>query len=128
MKYAVIDNKGFPLGFYSEDVHDDIPEEAIEITDEQWQEFLNHQGKRRWDGSKVVEYERVYTDAELAAGVRAKRDRLLKEFDTDIYCNEFRWADYSEDEQSAYTAYRQALRDITNQPEFPVDVVFPQKP
>lgn len=57
MKHAIFDENGFPQGFYSEDIHgDNIPPEAIEITDEQWEEFLGHQGRRKWDGSKVIEY------------------------------------------------------------------------
>jgi len=59
MKYAIFDENGFPKAFYSPDIHgDNIPKEAIEITDEQWLEFINNQGRRRWDFEKkeVVEY------------------------------------------------------------------------
>ncbi len=56
-KFAEISPDGFPLAFYSPDIHgDDIPLEAIEITDENWLEFINNAGRRRWDGGKVVEY------------------------------------------------------------------------
>lgn len=59
MKYAIFDEKGLPKGFYSKDIHgDNIPKEAIQITDEQWQEFINNQGRRKWDfkASSVIEY------------------------------------------------------------------------
>lgn len=63
MKYAVI-NDGFPQSFYAEDVHgprDDpdtlIPAAAVEITDEQWRELLENQGRRKWQDGEVVEYE-----------------------------------------------------------------------
>ena len=75
MKYAIFDKNGFPKAFYSPDVHGErfiqdengnlilnleckIPEEAIEITDEQWQEFINNQGKRKWDfeNKQVIEH------------------------------------------------------------------------
>lgn len=59
MKYAVFDEKGFPKGFYSNDIHgDNIPKEAIQITDEQWQEFISNQGRRKWDfeTNSVIEY------------------------------------------------------------------------
>ena len=59
MKYAIFDEQGFPKAFYDKAIHGDkIPEEAIEITDEQWLEFINNQGRRRWDFEKkeVVEY------------------------------------------------------------------------
>lgn len=50
MKYATFDKNGFVKGFYAKDINgDNIPAEAIEITDDQWQEFLNNQGRRRWD-------------------------------------------------------------------------------
>jgi len=49
MKYAIFDEKGLPKGFYSPDIHSNIPENAVEITDEQWREFINNQGKRAWD-------------------------------------------------------------------------------
>lgn len=64
MKYAVINDDGFPQSFYSEDVHgsrDDpntlIPADAVEITDDQWRELLENQGRRKWQGGEVVEYE-----------------------------------------------------------------------
>lgn len=75
MKYAVFDENGFPKAFYDEDIHGKkyieesgdglilnpdckIPSEAIEITDEQWLEFINNQGKRKWnfENNEVVEH------------------------------------------------------------------------
>jgi len=59
MKYAVFDENGFPKAFYDKAIHgDNIPAEAIEITEEQWQEFINNQGRRKWDfeNKRVVEY------------------------------------------------------------------------
>jgi hypothetical protein len=34
-----------------------IPADAIAITDDQWMEFLENQGMRRWDGSNVVAFQ-----------------------------------------------------------------------
>lgn len=57
MYKAVFDANGLPLGFYSVEVHgDEVPTAAVDITDEQWQDLIDNQGLRRWDGSKVVEY------------------------------------------------------------------------
>jgi len=59
MKYAIFDENGFPKAFYDKAIHgNNIPKEAVEITDEQWLEFINNQGRRRWDFEKkeVVEY------------------------------------------------------------------------
>ncbi|MNE05795.1 hypothetical protein D3C80_983690 [compost metagenome] len=56
MKYGVFED-GFPKGFYSDELHgDNIPAEAIEITDEQWLELINNQGMRRFVNGVVVEY------------------------------------------------------------------------
>lgn len=88
-KFALFDEGGFPVAFYSPDVHGErtrpvygdlpepteeeprpirpvigeesnpdclIPAEAIEISDEQWQEFLENVGRRRWQDGEVVEH------------------------------------------------------------------------
>jgi len=52
MKYAIFDENGFPIAFYDPDIHDVIPPEAIPITDEQWQEFILNQGRRKWNFEK----------------------------------------------------------------------------
>ena len=56
------------------------------------------------------------------ARVRAERDRRLQETD---------WTqlpDVPLATKEAWAAYRQALRDITEQPGFPFDVVWPEPP
>ncbi|WP_440595400.1 hypothetical protein [Agrobacterium radiobacter] len=54
---AVFDINGFPSGFYSDELHgENIPADAIEITDAQWEEFVAHMGLRRWVDGDVVEY------------------------------------------------------------------------
>ena len=58
----------------------------------------------------------------LAKEIRTKRNKLLAETD---------WTqmpDVSTELQEEYKTYRQELRDITNQEEFPYSVIFPQKP
>jgi len=53
-KYAIFDDLGFPKVFYDSDIHGDkIPEGAIEITEEQWLEFINNQGQRYWKDGKI---------------------------------------------------------------------------
>jgi cellulose synthase/poly-beta-1,6-N-acetylglucosamine synthase-like glycosyltransferase len=50
MYYAHYDNQtGEILGFYTSDIHDNIPTPNIEITYDQWQECLNNQGRRKID-------------------------------------------------------------------------------
>ncbi len=36
--------------------HPAIPADAVEISYDQWQDFLAHQGERRWDGGALVAY------------------------------------------------------------------------
>jgi len=104
MKYIQIDNQGLPLGFYSDDTHgarliadpdhvlesiEDvaplidnadtlIPVDAVEITDEQWQEFIDNPNTRKWNSvtQSVEAYEAPFD--------------LLKS--KDIKCREIRTA------------------------------------
>ena len=56
MKLGVFED-GFPTAFYDRDLHgDNIPADAIEITDEQWLELINNQGMRRFVNGQVVPY------------------------------------------------------------------------
>lgn len=57
MKHALINEAGFPTAFYSTDVHgENIPEDAIALTEAQWREFIENQGRRKWVDGEVVEY------------------------------------------------------------------------
>lgn len=57
MKLALFDASGFPLAFYAPEINGDaIPADAVEITDEQWLDFLAHQGERRWADDAVVDF------------------------------------------------------------------------
>ena len=55
--FATFDDDGFPTGFYSTILFgDEYPDDAIEITNEQWLEFINNSGRRKWVDGEVVEY------------------------------------------------------------------------
>lgn len=55
--FATFADTGFPTGFYSTIlVGDEYPDGAVEITQEQWSEFVNNSGRRIWVDGKVVEY------------------------------------------------------------------------
>ena len=55
--FATFDDDGFPTGFYSTILFgDEYPAGAIEITSEQWLEFINNSGRRKWVDGEVVEY------------------------------------------------------------------------
>ena len=65
---------------------------------------------------------RTRIDEQVATSVREQRDRLLAETD---------WTqsrDVTLDNDADWTAYRQALRDITSQEGFPHNVTWPEKP
>ena len=50
---------GLPLAFYRSDVNAaaTIPSGCVELTESQWQEFIENNGLRKWSGSAVVAYE-----------------------------------------------------------------------
>jgi hypothetical protein len=114
-------------GFYDETIHTTFPPDAVDITPEYHGQLLQLQS----DGKLItadangypiaVDYPAITTD-ELASQVRAKRDSLLTV--TDWTQNR----DVPIAVSDKYTAYRQALRDITSQPGFPSDVIWPVKP
>lgn len=56
--YAVFDDEGFPQAFYRDDLWDaeGIPAEAVEISEPQWYEFIENQGRRQWVAGEVVAY------------------------------------------------------------------------
>lgn len=55
---AFFSNEGFPRGFYSDEIHgENIPDGAIEITHEQWKEFIDNVGFRIWDNGHVLIYQ-----------------------------------------------------------------------
>lgn len=57
----------------------------------------------------------------LPKQIRDKRNALL------VACDWTQVADAPVDKE-AWATYRQALRDITTQPEFPLNIVFPNEP
>ena len=67
-------------------------------------------------------------DAELAASIRAERDqKLIMEVDP-IAGNALRWAALTSADREAWSDYREALLNITDQVGFPHDVIWPTKP
>ena len=115
MKYAhIIDSK--LQGWYSDDIHSNIPSPNIEVTDEVWQEALSINANCYENGKFIVKDFR--TDNEIQeqeqAQFRSERDALLKEADIEINKLE----DLGKD-SSVWRVYRQALRDATITWELP---------
>ena len=57
---------------------------------------------------------------------RAKRDELLKTNVDSI--NPIWWTEMSTDKKAEWILYRQALLDVTSQPGFPANIVWPKVP
>jgi hypothetical protein len=66
MKYTTLDTTGIPTAFYSDDINDSIPTEAIVITDEQWLECINNSGQRCFKDGALVPYTITLTASEIA--------------------------------------------------------------
>lgn len=67
-------------------------------------------------------------DAEAAKQARAARNRILSKQVDPIVTNPLRWAEMTAEQQQAWTDYRRALLDITDQSGFPHDITWPTKP
>ena len=120
MKYANIENgTNKLLGWYSDDIHSEIPTPNIEVTDEVWQEALNINANYYEDGKFIVKDFRTpeEIEQEVQAQFRAERNKLLVEADieinklVDLGLNPTEWR-----------VYRQELRDST------LTWVLPSKP
>ncbi|WLT07841.1 hypothetical protein RAM19_06815 [Bartonella apihabitans] len=54
---ATFDKDGFPVGFFPDVIgYKDIPANAVDITEDQWRDFLEHAGQRKWENGEVVTY------------------------------------------------------------------------
>jgi hypothetical protein len=78
---------------------------------------------------------RPYTAEEVAAAIaalpdsiRAVRDTILTNVVDPLVSNPLRWADLTAETQAAWTAYRRALLDVTQQEGFPTAVIWPTQP
>ena len=120
MKYANIENgTNKLLGWYSDDIHSEIPTPNIEVTDEVWQEALNINANCYENGKFIVKDFRTpeEIEQEVQAQFRAERNKLLVEADieinklVDLGLNTTEWR-----------VYRQELRDSTS------TWVLPSKP
>jgi len=54
--WATFNGDGFPSAFYVSDVWPIPPDGVTEITQDQWYEFINNSGLRKWVNGEVVIY------------------------------------------------------------------------
>ena len=97
---------------------------GVEVSQETYEQFLAKPiEKDAFYINGAIEFrDKQYTDAEVAAAARGKRDMLLAE------CDWTQMPDVTISNKQAWADYRQQLRDITSQPGFPRDIVWPEKP
>lgn len=121
---------GSERGFYEKEIHGDkIPSDAVEISIDLYEQLLDGQsaGKVINSGDDSVPYlsdPLPPTSAQLSTSARLKRDKLIASTDYLVM------PDYpiSVDLLARVKAYRQALRDITEQAGFPSDIDWPVNP
>lgn len=119
MKYYGTKN-GQDYGFYL------VPfEGAVEVEDAVWEELI-----AQCAGGKIIQpntenfpiaVERIESEEELAGSARVRRNSLLVQSDW----TQLQDADLTENERQQWQTYRQALRDIPQQPGFPKQIAWP---
>lgn len=92
---------------------------SVELVSGKWQ-WVYILGPVFQSAQEEAEYKQS-VDAVQSSRVRDGRNRLLSQ------CDWTQVADAPVDKQ-AWATYRQALRDITNQPGFPWDLTWPEPP
>jgi hypothetical protein len=116
-------------GFFHSDVHGDkVPPDVVEISHEEWRDLLDKQSQ----GHEIVHTdqgvpfacERVVTDEQKAAWLRADRNAALAATDGDVARHRDQHdsdepTTLTADQFKALLAYRNALRDLPKQQGFP---------
>ena len=81
-----------------------------------------------YDGEQWVAPTKEWLDNHFGQLVRAQRAAKLYYTVDPVAKNPLRWNGLTPEKQTEWAAYRQALLDVTKQPEFPYQVVWPTKP
>jgi hypothetical protein len=119
-KYAVFNEKGLPLAFYDSDIHNNIPENAIKITDEEWRTFINNQGKFAYINGKLIDItnkvwddvNKVWRDKSNDEILQEKKENALKAINakTQQYLdNAFRELDWGNNEADALASIQNTI-------------------
>ncbi|WLW59810.1 tail fiber assembly protein [Achromobacter sp. PD1] len=126
-------------GFYTREIHGDaIPEDAAEISDELYASLMGGQSQGKMivageDGHPILADPPPPTAEQLATAALIKRDRLLRDAATRIAplqdAVDLGVATEEEDAKLlAWKRYRVALNRIEQQPGYPSDFVWPERP
>jgi hypothetical protein len=114
-------------GFYNDAINKVIPADAVAITTADHAALIRAQSNGRVicpdaTGRPIARTPPLPTTEQAAAVARKQRDSLLRA------CDWTALPDVSEATRAAWTAYRQALRDVTSQPNFPQSIDWPAAP
>lgn len=106
-KYTVLDENDYPVAFYSSEIHDTLPDGAIAITDDQYQELLANSNTRQLLSGVVTAatakvYPVTWTD------MRPVRNGLLSASDW----TQLPDAALTVDQKANYVTYRTTLRTL----------------
>lgn len=118
---AVVEELGWGLYDYTRPPECQKYEKAVEIVPVKDSRGIFMQ---TWSVVPMTDVEIAQVDATKAAQVREARSRYLYLSDWTQLAD----APLSSEKKSEWTAYRQALRDITSQTGFPWDIAWPNQP
>lgn len=118
---ATYDNVGEYTGFYTEEIHKNIPQPNIELNEEEWQQALSK-------NYKVINGIHTYSpfiqnQQEILENIRTTRNALLIESDWTQGVD----SPLSEEKKNEWKNYRQELRDLTDLEDIST-IVWPVKP
>jgi len=85
----------------------------------------------RWDGAAWLVEDMPVVEEEAALPVDNRTEADFVRFERDMrlgWCDWTMMPDTDDTHRDAWLAYRQALRDVTNQEGFPENVVWPAQP
>ena len=104
-------------GKITEDIISNFPEDTIEVP-------IRPNPYSFWAGNEWVENENVKYHY-FADRIRAERnEKLVNEVDPYV-TNPLRWSDTPEHIKNKIIEYRKQLLDISNQPGFPYEIIWP---
>ena len=107
----------FPVHFSNQPVVDPLVQRVIELAPS----FDGQSWIQQWGVEAIPQADIDDRNAQQAASIRTERKRLLTDSD---------WTQVEDApvDKAAWAAYRQALRDIPDQPGFPFTIIWPEAP
>lgn len=119
--FAQFDNNGHVIAFLHEGINI-IPQDAHELTQEQYIDLLDNQHHRRFIDGRIETYEPInLIDWDR---IRAIRNSKLGASDWTVLID----SPLSAEIKQLWINYRQKLRDITEEYESPDQVIWPIEP